>query len=137
MNYRDIARVQLRVDEGVRSKPYLDTEGKVTIGIGRNLDDVGLRPDEIDYLFNNDLARAELDARAAVRNFDELSEARKAVLLNMSFNLGRGRLEGFRRMLAAVRVGDFEAAAREMMDSKWAKQVGARAYRLAEMMREG
>lgn len=55
MSYRDILRPQLRIDEGVREFPYTDTVGKLSIGVGRNLDDVGLRPDEIALMLENDI----------------------------------------------------------------------------------
>lgn len=130
-------RPQLRVDEGVRFKPYRDSVGKLTVGVGRNLDDVGLRPHEVSYLLENDIDQAEKDARSLFTNFDELSEARQAVVVNMAFNLGWTRLAGFVRFRQAVEAKDFDRASREMLDSHWAQQVGNRAVRLAKMMREG
>lgn len=137
MTYLDIAKAQLRVDEGWKQKPYKDTVGKWTIGCGRNLDDVGLRDDEIDYLLDNDLRVAENTARALFPSFDNLSENRKAVLLNMSMNLGQQRLAGFTKFRQAVAEEAWEQAAGDMMDSKWAEQVGNRAVRLAQQMRQG
>ena len=137
MNFRDICRTQLKVDEDVRSKLYKDSLGIWTIGVGRNVQEKGLRPDEIDLLLSNDMADAELDARALVSGFDDLSDNRKAALLNMSFNLGKPRMAGFRNMLAAIQAQDFDKAADAMLDSLWARQVGDRAKRLAKMMREG
>jgi lysozyme len=137
VSYRDAVKFDLRRDEGVRNRPYLDTEGKLTIGIGRNLDDVGVHDDEIELMCNNDLDEAERTARRLVSNFHELDDARKAVLLNMSFNLGYNRLKGFKNMLAAVGRKDWAAASIEMMNSKWAVQVGHRAVRLAYQMRKG
>lgn len=137
MGYLDIAKAQLTVDEDRRAKPYRDSVGKLSIGVGRNLDDVGLRPDEIDYLLANDLRAAENTARALFRNFEALSDERKAVLINMALNLGLPRLSKFTRLRNAVESGDFELAAIEMKDSAWAVQVGARADRLEKQMREG
>ena len=137
MGHREIVRAQLKLDEGVKAKPYKDTVGKLTVGVGRNLDDVGLRTDEINYLLDNDIQQAEADAKTLFTNFDALSDARKAVLVNMSFNLGLSRLSGFKNFKAAVEAGAFEQAAVEMLSSKWAEQVGARATRLAKAMREG
>jgi lysozyme len=137
MSYRDIVRAQLRIDEGVRSKPYRDTVGKLTIGVGRNLDDVGLRPDEIDYLLKNDIAESVAAARALFQSFNRLSGSRKAVLVNMAFNLGQTKLAQFKRLRAAVAAKDFQKAAAEMLQSAWAKQVGARADRLAKLMEKG
>jgi len=136
MSYFYIAKTQIRVDEGVQSHPYKDTEGILTIGVGRNLEK-GLRPDEIDLMFENDLRDAETDARSLFPAFDSLSDNRKAVLLNMSFNLGKARLSAFHKMIEAVNHDDFEEAATQMLNSKWAVQVGNRAQRLAKAMREG
>lgn len=137
MSHRDIVRAQLRLDEGVREKPYKDSVGKLTIGIGRNLDDVGLRPDEIELLLENDITEAEVDARVLFPGFDALSENRRAVLVNFCFNLGRQRASRFIKFRAAVEARDFERASQEMLDSAWKNQVGIRAIRLAKMMEEG
>lgn len=137
MSHRDIVRAQLRIDEGVREKPYRDTVGKLTIGCGRNLDDVGVRPDEIALMLDNDIAEAEATAKVLFPGFDSLSENRRAVLVNMSFNLGSTRLAAFQRFRDAVAAGQWERAAAEMLDSRWAEQVGIRAQRLAKQMREG
>ena len=137
MSYRDIAREQLRVDEDEKLKPYRCTEGALTIGVGRNLDAKGIRPDESALMLENDINDAEADARALVPSFDSLSEPQKAALVNMAFNLGRDRLRGFRKFLAAIAARNFEQAATEMMDSLWAAQVGARAKRLAKQIRIG
>lgn len=135
--HRDIVRAQLRIDEGVRTKPYRDSLGKLTIGVGRNLDDNGLRLDEIAIILENDINDAETDAKALFPSFGELSANRRAVLVNMAFNLGRKRLAGFSRMRSAVAAGKFDVAARQMLGSRWARQVGDRARRLAKQMKEG
>jgi lysozyme len=137
MSFRDIVKAQLRIDEGVRAKPYRDTVGKLSIGIGRNLDDVGLREDEMEYLLNNDIAQAEIDARRLVPNFNDLSENRKAVVVNMAFNMGYSVFGQFRNTLKAIIEGRYDDAADGMLASKWARQVGPRAERLARIMREG
>src|SRR3990167_3678239 len=122
MSYRLIARAQLKIDEGVRAKPYRDSVGKLTIGVGRNLDDVGVRPEEIDFMLDNDLEVAEDDVRALFPTFEALSDSRKAVLLNMSFNLGRERLAAFHRFREAIKAEEWERASAEMLDSRWAEQ---------------
>ena len=137
MSYLDILRHQLHEDEGRKSKPYKCTAGKTSIGVGRNLDDKGLKPDEIDYLLGNDIKDAEADARLLFPTFETLSDNRKAVLANMSFQLGRNRLRNFMRFREAVTQGDFERAAKEMADSAWNVQVPNRAARLIKMMRDG
>jgi lysozyme len=137
MSYKDILRPQLEQDEGRRRKLYKDTEGKWTIGVGRNLEDVGLSNDEIDLLLANDINTAEDVARYLIPTFDALSDVRKAVVVNMALNLGHSRLAGFTNTLKAIREGRFDDAADGMLASKWAQQVGARAKRLADAMRAG
>lgn len=131
-----LIRTMLVADEGRRSKPYVDTVGKVTIGIGRNLTDVGLSQDEVELLYSNDLARALTCAKLCVSSFDALTVPRQAVLVDMAFNLGN-RLLGFTHFLLAVQQGRYNDAAQEMINSKWAAQVGARATRLTAMMKSG
>ena len=134
MTYRDIAKAQIKVDEGVRFKVYRDSLGIETVGVGRNIRDKGLSMQEVDLLLDNDLTDAERDARAIFPTFDKLSDIRKAVLLNMSFNMGRERLSKFKKLRKAVQDEDWAEAARQMILSTWATQVGARATRLAKQM---
>lgn len=140
MSYIDLARDWLRRDEGVVPHVYQDSEGYWTIGCGRLVDKRlggGLSDYEINVLLNADILKAEIDARELFPSFDRLSEARKAVLISMAFNLGRTRLAGFRRLREAVEAEAWEQAAAEMLDSRWATQVKGRADRLAKQMREG
>lgn len=123
--------------EGLRLKPYKDTVGKMTIGVGRNLDDVGITAPEAIIMLNADIAAA---TSALINNlpwFSHLDEMRQAVLIDMCFNMGWPRLSGFKRTLAAVSSQQWDIAADEMLDSLWAKQVGDRAIELSEMMRSG
>lgn len=128
---------QLEDDEGRRKKPYRCTAGKLTIGVGRNLDDRGLRDDEIDLMLKNDVMESIGECRKLFRMFDQLSSVRQEVLVNMMLNLGFLKLAGFKRMHAALEEGNWAEAARQMLDSKWATDVGDRADRLAEAMRTG
>jgi len=128
---------QLTRDEGMRARMYLDSEGVPTIGIGHNLRDRPISERAIQIIFEDDLADTEADVRMRIPVFATLSEARRGVLLNMAFNLGIGGLLEFRKMLEALRIQDWDRAATEMLDSKWASQVGARATRLAEQMITG
>lgn len=123
--------------EGMRRKPYRCTAGKLTIGVGRNLDDRGISPDEAMYMLANDIKDARRELSAAFPWFDKLDEVRQAVLIDMHVNLGLSRLQGFRNTLALIGVGKHEAAAQEMLNSKWAEQVGRRAQRLSRMMATG
>ncbi len=122
-------------DEAKRKKPYLCSAGKVTIGIGRNLDDRGLSEDEIDLLYQNDvdIVVKELDAHHPW--WRDLPEPAGRALVNMAFNLGLPRLNKFRKMLIALQEHRFNDAATEALDSRWADQVGDRAQRIAELYR--
>lgn len=126
-------RAQIIDHEGLRLKPYKDTVGKLTIGVGRNLTDVGISRNEAMALLDRDLARAIVDLDTFPM-FDHLSPIRQRVLIDMRFNLGPSRFRTFKRTLAAVAAGDYQAAAAGMLASKWARQVGQRAKRLAAMM---
>ena len=129
---------QLVRQEGLRLKPYRCTAGKLTIGIGRNLDYCGISQKEAYALLDNDIRNCEqqlLDEIPVIYN--ALDEARQSVLLNMCFNLGLKGLLGFNNTLAFIAAGDWERAANGMLASKWAKQVGLRAIELSEMIRKG
>ena len=122
--------------EDRRSYPYEDSTGHITIGVGRNLSTVGLSDDEIDLLLENDIARA-LHGAETLPYWDQLDPVRQLVVADMIFNLGLPRFEGFVRANRALRLGDYDEAADEMLDSRWARQVGRRANKLAKAMRSG
>lgn len=128
---------QLRLHEGERLMPYRCTAGKLTIGVGRNLEDRGITREESAYLLANDIAAEERELLRALPWVGTLDEVRQRVLLDMSFNMGLAGLLGFKRTLATIQAGDYQAAATMMLDSKWAKQVGQRAERLSRMMATG
>lgn len=134
---RDRLRKQLVAHEGLRLKPYRDTVGKLTIGVGRNLDDVGVTEDEALGLLDGDVDRVEGHLRAAVPCFGSLDDVRQRVLADMAFNLGVPGLLKFKAALAAVAARKFDEAAAEMLASAWAGQVKGRAETLARMMRTG
>ena len=130
-------REQLIRHEGLRLKPYTDTVGKLTIGVGRNLTDNGISKAEAMHLLDNDILEAQTAVVKALPWTVEIDRPRLEILMNMAFNLGIGGLLKFERFLAAVQEGSYELAAVEMLNSKWAKQVGQRADELASMMRTG
>ena len=127
---------QLRRDEGVRYKPYTDTVGKLTVGVGRNLTDVGLSDDEVDYLLSNDVKRAQ-DGLAQFTWYASLDPVRQGACVNLAFNLGIAGLLHFPHFIAAMAHGDWTAAAGELADSLWAKQVGDRSTRLEQQIVTG
>lgn len=137
---------------------YLDSLGIPTVGIGFNLDrpdaaatlaavganyaDVragraDLTQEQITKLFEITVAEATTHVRQLVPGFDRLSNVRKAVLIDMMFNLGPTRLAQFRNMLAALTESDFAAAAREMQNSSWYSQTGNRARQDVDLMQRG
>lgn len=123
--------------EGMRLRCYLCPSGKISIGVGRNLEDLGITEAEAFELLRNDIRRVEAEAKKGLPWFDELDWVRKNVILSMIFNLGMKRFLEFRQMFAAIQAKDYEKAASEMLNSKWASQVGKRAVELAEMMKSG
>ena len=134
---------QLRRHEGLRLKPYQCSGDppKWTIGFGRNIQDNGISQEEAEIMLLNDLKMVEEELNGHVW-YDGLSETRKAVLQNMSFNIGFPTLKKFFNFLGCLTNNDFEGASKEMLvgsdgvsESKWASQVGKRAYELAEQMR--
>ena len=135
MDYDSRLLADLKRDEGRRLKPYRDSVGKLTIGWGRNLDDVGISEAEAEAMLEADIAVAEHELDRVLPWWRELPEPAQRALANMAFNLGMPRLLGFRRMLAALGARDFETAAAESLDSKWARQVGDRAQRIAALYR--
>jgi len=128
---------QLRLHEGVEHKPYKCTAGYLTIGVGRNIEERGLSDDEIDYILNNDVNIATDELVATFDWYADLDPIRQRVVIDMVFNLGMPRFKQFKNMIAAIEAGDWMEASNQMMDSRWAQQVGLRASRLAEMMETG
>lgn len=125
--------------------PYKDSKGILTIGIGRNLEERGISEAEALMLLANDIGDHVALLDKYLPWWRQMSEARQRALANMAFNLGvgptpeqpEGKLLTFKNTLAAMERGDYEAAANGMSASAWAKQVGIRATRLVQMMREG
>jgi len=124
--------------EGIRNLVYEDSVGILTIGVGHNVEDVPLTPRAIQAILEDDIniATAELD-RSWNHWKRDLSPARQNVLIEMVFNLGYPRFSKFEKLIQAIHDHDYEAAADEMLDSKWARQVGRRAINLATQMRSG
>jgi lysozyme len=136
MNIADLRNMLIQ-HEGWRDKPYLDSEKKLTIGVGHNLDAKPLSSRAIMLILEDDINDAVEDLDRVFSWWRELSEARQNVLADMSFNMGIVQLQEFKKMWAALQARDYETAADEMLDSKWARQVGKRSETLANMMRTG
>jgi lysozyme len=137
---------QIKEEEGYRETVYDDATGKPirkgsvvvgnpTIGFGRNLADRGINSAEAYEMLRRDLSET---FEVLLKNFSwfaRLSDARQCVLMSMCFNMGIGRLRGFRKMLAAIDRSDWSAAAYELLDSKAARDLPGRYRVLAKMMR--
>lgn len=131
---------QLRVEEDVVPHAYQDHLGFWTIGVGRLIDKRkggGLSDDEIDYLLNNDVTRIEAALDKHLPWARTLDEPRRAVLINMAFQMGVEGLLQFKRTLAAIRDEHYPQAAAFMLESLWAKQTPQRARRMARQMETG
>lgn len=134
---RDRLKQDLIRHEGLRLKPYQDTVGKWTIGVGRNLSDRGISEPEAMHLLANDIDATIDEVNARLPWVPRMDEERRLVIYNMAFNLGMPKLLGFANTLRAVEEGRYADASRGMLDSLWARQVGNRASELAQRMRTG
>ncbi len=128
----------LKREEGFVAHCYICTAGAHTVGHGRNIDadgGIGISEDEADYLLRNDIDRTIAECQQWAW-FDDLDPARQSVVVQLCFQLGRPRLSQFKRMLSALsqQPPDYELAAAELLDSRFANQVPARAARLAKQM---
>jgi len=128
---------QLVTDEGLRLKPYRCPAGRLTIGVGRNLDDRGITEPEAMLLLGDDVDDCWARLCNALPWLTSAPESVQEALLNMAFNLGVNGLLGFKQTLALIQAGHYAEAAQAMLASKWAGQVGARAQRLAAAVRKG
>lgn len=134
---------QLKRDEGLRLEPYQDSVGIWTIGYGHNLESHGgTIPDSItqaqaDQWLMEDVANVMGPLFTALPWVERLDDARQGVFINMSFNLGLGGLLEFHHMLNFAQYKQWLQASIAMLDSKWARQVGARAQRLASQLELG
>lgn len=128
---------QLIDHEGLELSLYKCTGDKWTIGVGRNLDDRGITEDEARYLLKNDIAIVEEELLRVKPSVADLDGVRQRILVDMGFNLGIPTLMKFQNMWTAIEDEDWIEAAEQMLDSRWAKQVGRRAIRLADAMRTG
>jgi len=123
---------ELTVFEGFREKPYLCSAGKLTIGIGRNLEDRGISAQEAETLLETDIFLCWESVKNKLPWVLELPLVAQDVLVHMCFNLGIKGLLSFVKTLEALRHQNWREAALEMKHSKWAKQVGHRATELSE-----
>ena len=129
---------QIKRHEGFREKPYKCTAGKLTIGYGWNLDD-GIEEHIAEFILIKQISKLQWHLLQEFEWFKskDITNAQRDVITNMCFNLGIGGFRKFKKTIKAIEERDFEEAAKEMLDSRWAVQVGERAEELAEQMRTG
>ena len=109
--------------EGLKLKPYRDSVGKLTIGIGRNLDDCGISDDEALMMLDHDLTNCEVE----LTKYDwyvGLDDVRQGVMIELVFNVGISKALAFKNMISALSNHDYAGAANQLLDSAWATQVG-------------
>lgn len=123
--------------EGYREFPYDDSTGHLTIGIGRNLSAKGISYREANVLLEDDIAYFADKLNHVIEFFPTLDANRQIALIDMAFNLGVNGLLEFHLMLNALSTGHYEAAAQEVLNSKWATQVGQRAKDIADILATG
>jgi len=122
--------------EGRRNRPYRCSRGKLTVGVGRNIDDVSFSDDEIDLMLKNDIRRARNGAETFLA-YQSLNEVRRGVLVEMIFQMGVAGVAKFRKFLEAAYMHEWQTAHDEMLDSRWHKQTPTRAKKLAEIFLHG
>ena len=132
-----MARQMLARDEGYKLNLYRCPAGKLTVGIGHNIEDRGLTSTVIDLIFEEDLADAVKSASHIFGEvFDSFSTIRKLAIVNLIFNLGETKFREFEKTIAFIRAGRWKEASIELLDSRYARQVGIRANRIAIMLDE-
>ena len=127
----------LKRHEGFKQFPYLCTAGKLTVGYGRNFDDVGLSEYEAEFLLLQDIKHATKRLTTTFPNFYDFTVNRQAALIDLMVNIGSRKFLLFRKMIIAIKRNDWEDAANEAKDSKWHKQVGQRAIEIEELLKLG
>jgi len=135
MNYKLIE--MLKRHEGLRLKPYYCTAGKLTIGYGRNLEDVGISEHEASLLLSGDVIETEQDIKSIFLNFNDFTENRQIALMNMLFNLGKTKFLKFKKMIKAIKNNDWNEVAIQAKDSKWYTDVKDRAIEVVQLLKNG
>jgi len=138
-------REQLKIDEGVKYSIYKDHLGYPTFGIGHlitthdveNGQPVGssVSEERVNEVFEKDVKTMISEAKLIFPNLESLPEEAQQVIVNMTFNMGRPRLSNFKKFISYINESKWLEASNEMLNSAWAKQVGPRAKRLSDRIK--
>jgi len=122
--------------EGLKLLPYKCTAGKLTLGVGRNIEDRGISKETAMQMLDEDIELCLNELMERLNYFENLPTEVQETLVNLCFNMGISRLMKFQLMLGAIQAGQYELAAKELLDSRYARQVGKRAEELADILRQ-
>lgn len=125
---------KLKEEEDYKQHPYYCTAKKLTIGYGRNLDDRGISEKEAEYLLKNDIIEAQECLSENFDFYENLNESQQLALIDMVINMGFPKFCKFKKMIAALKQGDYQKARLEMLDSNYATQVRRRALRNSDLI---
>ncbi len=127
---------QLIKHEGLKLNPYKCTSGKLTIGVGRNIEENGISEDEAHFMLVNDINKSISELQSIFSKYKFFSENRKKALIDMIFNLGKTRFLKFKKMIKAIKEDDWNEASKEAKDSRWYKQVKSRGGFICEQLKK-
>jgi len=137
-NVKAKLREQLIKHEGLKLRLYRDPVGLLTIGVGRNLDAIGITRDEALFMLDNDIDQVVLQCTDAFPWFAQgINSVRQRAVADLCFNMGINKLKEFKHTLGDLAEGDFDSAADNLILSKWFRQVGVRGPRIVHMIRTG
>ncbi|MDX9787917.1 MAG: glycoside hydrolase family protein [Desulfobacterales bacterium] len=127
----------LQQNEGFRGRPYRCSAGKLTIGYGRNIEEVGIKHSEALLMLMNDIEEVSSDLKTIFRQWDTMPPGRQLAMIDMRYQLGATGFRGFKKMLSAISAGNWQDAAAQIKDSRYYRQVPARARRVIRMVETG
>ena len=136
-DFIDNLKQQLIDHEGFRAKPYKCPAGKLTIGVGRNIEDNGISVEEAEFMLENDIKRCIEELRDIFKDFDTFGENQKMALIDFIFNIGKTTFLKFKKTISAIKNQDWEEASKEMQNSLWYKQVGNRGKFIVNQIKKG
>jgi lysozyme len=136
-DFIDNLKQQLIDHEGFRAKPYKCPAGKLTIGVGRNIEDNGISVEEAEFMLENDIKRCIEELRDIFKDFDTFGENQKMALIDFIFNIGKTTFLKFKKTISAIKNQDWEETSKEMQNSLWYKQVGNRGKFIVNQIKKG